>query len=386
MRVRVVIPVYNQAAYVAEAIESALGQSCAAARVVVVDDGSTDGTGEVCERYLPRIEYVRQPNSGVSAARNRGMEALAEDAVLFLDSDDVLDPEWLGRAVERCAAAQAGGSRVGFVYGDHVLFEDGGAYEKTIRIETIDVEGLLRDSLLIPSGTLATRACLEAVGPFDGRVNTCEDWDYWLRAALQGFEFLHVEGVAFRHREHGESASKREASALEARERFLRLWLDGDTLALERKAVMRAELARTLLRLRRAAFYRGAPTGDYVRRALETDPSAVGDPWSFVYGAVYAAPFFRRDHDRAAVRRSVEAMEGEVVAHLRGAGRLDGRTLRRVRAGSALALAANDFADRRRVSAGGHLLRAVGRDPSLLVDALRRSLGSGEIRRAKGIV
>jgi glycosyltransferase involved in cell wall biosynthesis len=383
MRVRIVIPVYNQASYVAEAIESALAQRLPAARIVVVDDGSTDGTDEVCARYISRIEYVRQPNSGVSAARNRGLQDLGEEAVLFLDSDDVLDPDWLGRAIEGWIAGQLEGRKVGFIYGDYVLFDDDGSYEKMIRVDGISVAGLLRDSLLIPSGALATRACLESVGPFDGRVNTCEDWDYWLRAALQGFEFLRVDTVAFRHREHGASASKREVSALQARERFLRLWLEGETLSEAQKKIMRAELARTLLRLRRAAYYQGLPTDGYVGRALEVDSSALSDPWVFVYGAVYAAPFFRRPVDRTAVRRSVEQMEHEVIAHLRSAGRLDGRSLRRIRASVALALAANEIADRRRIRGGRHLLAALTRDPSLLLDRLRHS---DEVRRAKGIL
>lgn len=105
-RVSVVIPAYNAAAYIEQALDSVLAQTHARLECIVVDDGSTDGTGAVVARHAtdPRIRYLRQDNQGVSAARNAGIRAAAGDVVALLDGDDV----WLPRKLELQLAAMAG--------------------------------------------------------------------------------------------------------------------------------------------------------------------------------------------------------------------------------------------------------------------------------------
>jgi len=99
--ISVVIPCYNYARYVGGAIESALGQGYAKKQIVVVNDGSTDGSLDVIGRYLGRIELVNQPNRGSIAAYTRGFEQARGDVVIFLDADDLLAPG----ALERVARA-----------------------------------------------------------------------------------------------------------------------------------------------------------------------------------------------------------------------------------------------------------------------------------------
>src|SRR3954447_6986099 len=101
MSISIVIPAYNAAVYVLEAVESALGQTRPPAEVIVVDDGSTDGTESALAPVRSRITYLRQENAGVSAARNRGAEQSTGDWILFLDADDRLAPD----ALEHLAAA-----------------------------------------------------------------------------------------------------------------------------------------------------------------------------------------------------------------------------------------------------------------------------------------
>ena len=85
-----VIPTYNRRDMVCEAIDSALTQTYPCHEIIVVDDGSTDGTGELLrEKYGDRIRYIRQENAGPSAARNRGIEAATGEWIAFLDSDDL---------------------------------------------------------------------------------------------------------------------------------------------------------------------------------------------------------------------------------------------------------------------------------------------------------
>jgi glycosyltransferase involved in cell wall biosynthesis len=98
-----IVPVFNGARFLAEAIDSILGQSLAPGEVIVVDDGSTDSTPEVAARYGGRVTYVRQDNAGPSAARNRGVLRSRGDFVAFLDADDLWHPDKLARQAEHFA-------------------------------------------------------------------------------------------------------------------------------------------------------------------------------------------------------------------------------------------------------------------------------------------
>src|SRR4051794_5813716 len=94
--VSVVIPTYNYARFIERALVSVLGQTHRPAEVLVIDDGSTDETATVVDRYATRVRYLRQENSGVSAARNAGVESSTGDLVAFLDADD----EWVPNKLE----------------------------------------------------------------------------------------------------------------------------------------------------------------------------------------------------------------------------------------------------------------------------------------------
>ena len=98
--VSVVIPTFNRAATIVRAVESVLQQTYRPLELIVVDDGSTDGTSEVLQAYGKAVVYVRQDNAGPAAARNRGIRESQGDMVAFLDSDDV----WLAAKLERQVA------------------------------------------------------------------------------------------------------------------------------------------------------------------------------------------------------------------------------------------------------------------------------------------
>lgn len=94
-RFSVIIPAYNSAATLARAIDSVLAQSYPAQEIIVVDDGSTDGTSEVAARYASKLRYTHQANAGVSSARNQGAQAACGDWIAFLDADDWYYPDRL---------------------------------------------------------------------------------------------------------------------------------------------------------------------------------------------------------------------------------------------------------------------------------------------------
>jgi glycosyltransferase involved in cell wall biosynthesis len=97
--VSVIIPVYNCETYLAEAIDSVLAQTYAPVEIIVVDDGSTDGSAQVAARYAPRVRCLHQENSGIGAARNRGIEQASGNLLTFLDADDLWSPDKLARQV-----------------------------------------------------------------------------------------------------------------------------------------------------------------------------------------------------------------------------------------------------------------------------------------------
>jgi glycosyltransferase involved in cell wall biosynthesis len=184
--VSVVIPMYNAERFVGETIESVLHQTYEAWELVVVDDGSTDGSARVVERFLeePRVRYLRQPNSGVSVARNRGLAETTGEFVSFLDADDV----WLSDNLRiKVDYLQRNPDR-GVAHSDvEIIDEDS---RRTGKVHS-GQEGWILDPLLlwesapIPSimDALFRRSCVEAVGGFDPAFSTAADQDLFFRIA-----------------------------------------------------------------------------------------------------------------------------------------------------------------------------------------------------------
>lgn len=185
-QISVVIICYNYERYVGTAIESVLAQTFADFELLVVDDGSTDGSPATIQSYAardPRVRHVRRDNGGLSAARNTGIRASVAPWVAFLDCDDW----WLPQKLEaQLARAQETGAS--FVYtGAHMIDEASGRTFATLRPM---YEGDLLDPLLInnvitgsASGAMVAREKLELVGGFDEGMKYVEDWDTWLRLA-----------------------------------------------------------------------------------------------------------------------------------------------------------------------------------------------------------
>ena len=104
MDVSCIIPCYNAERFLGEAIESVIAQTLSPAEIIVIDDGSTDGSAAVAARYADRVEYLRQENAGPAAARNRGIELTHGNFVAFLDADDLWHPEKLERQAAKFTA------------------------------------------------------------------------------------------------------------------------------------------------------------------------------------------------------------------------------------------------------------------------------------------
>jgi glycosyltransferase involved in cell wall biosynthesis len=204
--VSVVIPCWNQAHYLGEAIESVLAQTHPLLELVVVDDGSGDNSSEVAARF-PGVRRVRQPNMGVAAARNRGLAESAGEYVVFLDADDRLLPRALevgvGRLDAELEAAFAAGMPRDIGRGGKVIRE---ARQPLV---TRDHYLKLLEECFIWSGSslVYRRAALDAVGGFnEGRV-AADDYELYLRLARE-FPVLCHEEVVTEYRRHGSNTTR----------------------------------------------------------------------------------------------------------------------------------------------------------------------------------
>jgi glycosyltransferase involved in cell wall biosynthesis len=214
-RVSVVIPAFNQAQFLGAAIDSALHQTHRDLEVVVVDDGSTDSTGDVLASYAQRraVRVVRQENAGVGAARNAGFTASTGSLVCFLDADDYYHPDRIARQIDRFERRD-----VGFAYCDIVRVDAHGAvvddYDvgRARRVVEGDIfESLLEGGYFPPHTVIVRREVFEASGGFDRALGGHADLDLWLRLAGAGVraDFL-PEKLAY-YRLHDASMSRDES-------------------------------------------------------------------------------------------------------------------------------------------------------------------------------
>ena len=210
MRVSVVIPTYNRADFVREAIASVLRQDYPAIELIVVDDGSCDGTAAVVSGFGPDVQYLWQENRGVSAARNRGVAASTGDLITFLDSDDL----WLPRKVSAQVAyfeAQTE-AEAQACHTDEIWMRRGvRVNERRIHRKQGGWQFLasLPRCLISPSAVMMRRTLWDRLGGFDESLPACEDYDLWLRlTATVPVGFL-PERLVIKRGGHADQLSRR---------------------------------------------------------------------------------------------------------------------------------------------------------------------------------
>jgi glycosyltransferase involved in cell wall biosynthesis len=194
--ITVVIAAYNAGHFLAQTLESVARQTAPPAQVVVVDDGSTDGTAEIADRF--GVDVIRRPQRGVSAARNEGIRHAAHPWIALLDADDLWLPQKLARQWDAlCACPEAGLAFCDFVEFDDLgdkpqtklaLQKNYGRVRRTIledrsyRCDPADVRAAIIEGQFMPTVTLIVRRdLLDAVGGFDESMRYSEDWELLLR-------------------------------------------------------------------------------------------------------------------------------------------------------------------------------------------------------------
>lgn len=205
--VSTIIPTYNSAAYLREAVESALSQTCQDQEIIVVDDGSTDATGKILASFGDRIRSVRQANGGQVAARNHGASLATGEWLAFLDSDD----QWLPEKLQRQIAA-AGNAAIVYTPRFNFGAVDRFASQVSDPIEDYDgdvFERLLETNFITLSSVIMRRDWFNRLGGFS-EPRGCEDWDLWLRCTSAGGRVAVVADPLTRYRWHSASTSQNE--------------------------------------------------------------------------------------------------------------------------------------------------------------------------------
>ena len=227
-----VVPVFNGERYLAEALESILKQSYRSLEIIVVDDGSTDGTAAVMDHYAGQARLLRQANAGTAAARNLGLNAAQGEFVAFLDADDLWHPEKLERQMARFQARPELDYCVAHVQNFWVP-------------ELIEEEKRFRDhriSKALPgytTGTLLVRhVCFDAVGFFDATIRHADDTEWFLRASEHGATMELLSDVLLYRRLHQNNSSRLRAS--NSRDQYLQVL----KTALDRRRLLNSRSAK----------------------------------------------------------------------------------------------------------------------------------------------
>lgn len=204
--VSILIPTYNRANYLGETIASALAQSYPEIEIIVIDDGSTDGTAEIVDEIKDgRVRYIYQENRGVSGALNTGWRAARGRFVAMLGSDDEMLPhhvETLLQLIERDEALSV-------VYGRAQGMDENGrklpqVLGGPLKFPVDPLASLLYANSVCSIASLARRSVLEEAGGFDSNLRANEDWDLWIRLA-EHWGFRYHDDILARYRMHSTS-------------------------------------------------------------------------------------------------------------------------------------------------------------------------------------
>jgi glycosyltransferase involved in cell wall biosynthesis len=184
--VSVIIPAFNSAQYLVDAVESVFAQTYSAVECMVIDDGSTDHTQELLSELLklhPGLKTARKKNGGLSSARNLGMRKSTGEFISFLDADDALIPD----KIERQVAFLNAHPDTGLVYGDSLIATETlrpvEMYTTEMPRELEPIDALCYRNWFAPMVPLVRRTVTDRVGEFDEELAAAEDWDYWIRCA-----------------------------------------------------------------------------------------------------------------------------------------------------------------------------------------------------------
>ncbi|MEG4206887.1 glycosyltransferase [Microcoleus sp. Pol7_A1] len=200
--ISVIIPVYNGARYIVQAVESALGQTFTNLEIIVVDDGSTDRTQQVLQPYIDRIRYIYQKNQGVGVARNQACQLARGKFLAFLDADDYFLPSKLEKQIA-CFDADP---TLDMVQTGWLLVDETGREISAVKpwqqAPELDLASFIIYKCVRPSAMMLRRNCWEDLGGFASHFRLAEDLDFALRLTLKGYKAVWLEEILTCYRQH----------------------------------------------------------------------------------------------------------------------------------------------------------------------------------------
>lgn len=204
--VSVIIPAYNQAQFVSQAIESVLAQTFTDYEIIVVNDGSTDNTAQVLAGYGDCLQVITQANAGLSAARNSGLKAAQGEFIAFLDADDLWYPHMLATTVAHLQQ----NPEIDLVCGAWDLIDESGQMFRPAnkpsnlraRVRADLLRALATGNLFLVHALLIRKKCFACCGDFDTTLKAVEDWDLWTRMAIHGHKVDMIDAPVARYRRH----------------------------------------------------------------------------------------------------------------------------------------------------------------------------------------
>lgn len=283
--VSVIIPVYNGATLVRRAIDSALAQSLTPVEVIVVDDGSADGTAAVLATYGTRIQRLTLAHGGVSRARNAGIAASHGALLAFLDADDIWHPHKLARQV----AAMAQQPQAGLCCCDYLVLHRERGMQVSHFAGALPLAGLTtRPGLLAAplaalmrcnfvgtaSNVMLRRSLTALAGGFDPQLRQAEDYDYWLRCALHA-PILVLPELLLEKRSHDANLTAYALETDQCHEQVLLKWRASGLLPADARPLLPAALSRVRYRIARQLSLNGRAGGAlrYCLRGWDADRS-----------------------------------------------------------------------------------------------------------------
>lgn len=254
--VAVIIPTYNREATLCRALDSVYAQLRQADEVCVVDDGSVDNTEELVKVQYPNVIYIKQENSGVSSARNRGVEATAATYLAFLDSDD----EWLPDKLKQQLAVLQASPDNRLVHSDEIWIRNGKRVNQMDKHKKRGGE-VFSDCLALcvisPSAVVLERSLYTELGGFDESLPACEDYDLWLRICSRE-QVLYIDTPLLRkYGGHEDQLSQQHWGMDRFRVQSLVKLLSSGVLDVEQERLARETLLEKAKILRNGAAKRG---------------------------------------------------------------------------------------------------------------------------------
>lgn len=299
--VSVIIPLYNCEEFAAEAIESVLAQTYQNFEIIVINDGSTDRSADAVKRYLDRIVYREQKNSGSAVARNEGIKLAKGELIAFLDADDL----WLPDRLESQVPHFETHPETGLAHADRILFDSETNEEfpddndAALKAKTGNIlPELFQYNFIATQTVMIRRECFEDVGLFDPEFRAAQDYNMWLRICKK-YAVHYMPKVVARYRIHEGQISWRFDVSYESERRVIEKFIEQNPgMEFLKTFSVEARLADLYYRFGHDCFH-----SRNFEKARETLSKSLNYKWANPRAALFlmlsvAGPSFIRQWDR----------------------------------------------------------------------------------------